>query len=381
MYASAQVNATIRLKKTMDKMLAEKEYKQAMDYLTNNAGAHCCETCDYYTGRILIHTEPTNPECVQALKNAARVNYTKDVHFYLGIAYLKNNQFELSRISFDNFCLVANKRFEKSLKVEMWYAKVDSAEIAFREKPVEAREELPRIEEEAVKEDVDLPGETPDTIPKEEAKVVDGVPIEKKNTAKIENDTSLLSGLEYQFLADSINSVINQLENKKLQTEYGDKRSEIVAQIIRLQKKRDYYQKMANRLIRVESKSGVTSGSGLGIEETASANAVVELYDYEVTSNTIPPKGLYYQVQLGVFSRTLFTEELNGLHPVYSVEIKEKGLVKYFFGGYTTVKEVNVAVEVAKSKGFKDSFVVSYYNGGKIPIQKAREIEFSKLME
>lgn len=100
-------------------------------------------------------------------------------------------------------------------------------------------------------------------------------------------------------------------------------------------------------------------------------------------ANPIPlasdvPEGLVYRIQLGAYSQQIPMNSFGGLTPMSAEIIPEKDVTKYYVGYFASSKAAREALNQVKDYGFKDAFVVPYYNKEKIAISKARELEFSK---
>lgn len=365
-------------KKELYTLFEKGEYAEVLSRIPQIKNKKNAAMCSYFTGRVLLETDSTNTDCIKNLLSAAKKGYNRDVHFYLAQAYLKNGDLELSKISLANFKLVSNRRKERELQVSKWYVRIDSA---YRSRPVE-------VVEDAIKSEINVEAEA--EVVEEEVVVVDHgseeiIEIEPiADTVSVKQavpiaDQELLTGLECQYYADSLSGLINELENKKLQTPYGDSRSELVKLIIRAQNQRDKFQYQANKLI--HKNNALPPAEGERVEAVSKHEILSKSIEELMLEENKVPMGLVYQVQLGVFSRALSIEEFKGLGPVYYETIPDRGLYKYYLGVYYKVKDANKSVEIAKNKGFTGIFVVSYMDGKKIPIQKAREIEFSTLLD
>jgi hypothetical protein len=99
-------------------------------------------------------------------------------------------------------------------------------------------------------------------------------------------------------------------------------------------------------------------------------------------SNPIPsginlPEGLIFRIQLGVYSKPVSFDAFGGLFPVSYEETK--GLIKYYTGIFGTSEKAKRALEKVRDYGFSDSFIVPFYNGRKISIEKAKEIEYTQI--
>ncbi len=88
------------------------------------------------------------------------------------------------------------------------------------------------------------------------------------------------------------------------------------------------------------------------------------------------PNGLVYRIQLGVFGKELPVDAFGGLAPLSCEILSERKLTKYYVGYFTTSKEVRKALEQVREYGYKDAFIVPYYDNRKVSIEEAREREF-----
>ncbi|HNV51445.1 MAG TPA: tetratricopeptide repeat protein [Tenuifilaceae bacterium] len=112
-------------------------------------------------------------------------------------------------------------------------------------------------------------------------------------------------------------------------------------------------------------------------QEIPSDFGVVEKPVYNA-ENPIPidsplPDGVVYRIQIGAFSTLREPQFFKGMVPVFGE--KAGTLTKYFIGNLTTYSSAEKALGVVKSKGFKDAFIIAWYNGKKITPQRAQSLE------
>ncbi len=112
-------------------------------------------------------------------------------------------------------------------------------------------------------------------------------------------------------------------------------------------------------------------------QEIPSDFGVVEKPVYN-TENPIPidsplPDGVIYRIQIGAFSTLREPQFFKGMVPVFGESVGK--LTKYFIGNITTYSSAENALGVVKSKGFKDAFIIAWYNGKKITPQRAQSLE------
>ncbi len=121
---------------------------------------------------------------------------------------------------------------------------------------------------------------------------------------------------------------------------------------------------VANYLdIEPESKEGATVNTkGQTVEPTLKAEQLLD--------DTDPAMGLFYTVQLGVFSAQIPEPYWKGITPLYRMKI-EDGTTRYFSGIFHSVDEARPKLEAAKSNGLVDAFITAYYKGNRITIAEA----------
>jgi len=257
-------------------------------------------------------------------------------------------------------------------------------------------------------------------------------PDQHYSTKKTEYDKILMQALGFQAKTDSINSAIKDLQ-KKTETEKDyQKKQEISANIITLDKESKRMQKMANNKFNeaeqlhaanneyiAQNKSGDVKSivpasepnraNGQQKEEAsnvkekqtepkeyskgleAASIAGLEINkSFQILNDSpyskehpIPvksdlPLGLVYRIQLAAYSGHVPENAFRGLTPLSSENVQGKNVTRYFVGYFSIINEARKALESVKKYGYPDAFLVSYYNGEKITIEKAREIEFAE---
>lgn len=81
-------------------------------------------------------------------------------------------------------------------------------------------------------------------------------------------------------------------------------------------------------------------------------------------------KGLFFTIQVGVYSKPTSLEKIYNITPLNS-ELMDDGKIRYTSGMFGTMED---AIEYRKKMvglGVKDAFVVSYFNGRRIPLDDA----------
>lgn len=84
-------------------------------------------------------------------------------------------------------------------------------------------------------------------------------------------------------------------------------------------------------------------------------------------------KGLFFTVQVGVYSKPVPLDKLFNITPLNS-ELTETAKVRYTTGIYLDSERARVRKDVAIGNGVKDAFVTAYLNGKRIPMTDARAL-------
>ena len=82
-----------------------------------------------------------------------------------------------------------------------------------------------------------------------------------------------------------------------------------------------------------------------------------------------------FKVQIASGKNRITTKpyNFNGLKDVEIISFS--GLYKYYYGANTNYSAMTVALNNAKSKGYKSAFIVAFKNGRKISVQEALKIQ------
>jgi len=86
------------------------------------------------------------------------------------------------------------------------------------------------------------------------------------------------------------------------------------------------------------------------------------------------PDGVAYKIQLGAFSKPLSANTFKGLTPL-SGEKLENGITKYYAGLFRRFTDASDALRKVHEYGFKDAYIVAFYNRKTIQPERARQLE------
>ncbi|MDR1667590.1 MAG: hypothetical protein LBS03_07870 [Bacteroidales bacterium] len=86
------------------------------------------------------------------------------------------------------------------------------------------------------------------------------------------------------------------------------------------------------------------------------------------------PDGVVYKIQLGAYSKPVPVNAFKGLSPISGDKLPS-GIVKYYAGLFLSNAEAEKALREVKNYGYKDSFLVAFYNRKNIILNRALKLE------
>ena len=106
--------------------------------------------------------------------------------------------------------------------------------------------------------------------------------------------------------------------------------------------------------------------------------AILSQSPYSVTHpapvDEMLPDGVVYKIQLGAFSKPPPANTFKGLTPI-SGETTANGLIRYYVGLFSRFAAADDALRKVREYGFKDAFIVAFYNRKTINPERARQLE------
>ena len=84
--------------------------------------------------------------------------------------------------------------------------------------------------------------------------------------------------------------------------------------------------------------------------------------------------GVFYKIQLGVFRNPVATNAFRGLTPI-SGETLDNGFIRYYAGLFYKYVDADAAVRKVHEYGFREAYIVAFYNRKTISIVRARQLE------
>jgi len=86
------------------------------------------------------------------------------------------------------------------------------------------------------------------------------------------------------------------------------------------------------------------------------------------------PDGVVYKIQLGAFSKPIPANTFKGLSPI-SGEQLANSITKYYAGLFRSLTDAEDALRKVHEYGFKDAFIVAFYNSKTINTMRAKQLE------
>lgn len=116
--------------------------------------------------------------------------------------------------------------------------------------------------------------------------------------------------------------------------------------------------------------------------ETGSAENQFSLLDHSPYTQEMPipldreiPDGVFYRIQLGVFSNEIDPDTYGGLSPISGESVPGKALTRYYAGAFEQYERAQDALDIVRSRGYQDAFIVAWYNQARMSVEKARKLE------
>lgn len=95
----------------------------------------------------------------------------------------------------------------------------------------------------------------------------------------------------------------------------------------------------------------------------------------DIPVNQSLPDGLLYRIQMGAFSKVIEADRFKGITPISGETVQNTTVTKFYAGMFSKMDDAEKALNKIREYGFKDAYIVSFFNGKTIPINRAREME------
>ncbi|MCX6292220.1 MAG: hypothetical protein NT126_10720 [Bacteroidetes bacterium] len=191
---------------------------------------------------------------------------------------------------------------------------------------------------------------------------------EKKSVKPVEKESASVTKKKNE-------PVVVAAEKTELKKEQPAETKKTEKNPLKIEKPKEEKSISAEEPLAENSKPIITSEALVVPKEQVFNMASVPVY---TASNPIPidpalPDGLVFKVQIGAFHSPLPASVYKNLQPVTG-ETTRPGWIRYCVGLFKAFEPANMLKAEMKSNGYKDAFVVAYYNGKRIELSQAYDL-------
>ena len=385
-------------------------YKRLLDYYPKDPTYH------FYLGACKEEAGDDLTEAVRLLEFASLRFSPLEVYYYLGAAYQKLGDFNKALVAYNRYIEKASRKEITQKQVELRIQECRSGKKLITKEIISQPVSTLPVKLDTVKE-VSL---KTNPKPKEVIKVEKqrAVVFPPKSTADESGYMEMLNeALRIQMKSDSLVREAERLRREIAESTDWNQKKKTLAEINVLQTEADNLQNNANviyskarglelKFVRSSSQARVSRTDTLAAEPKKEKKPAVEkesiskslaksdeihqtkpIHEFEIlnsspysSANPIPVdtlrhNGISYKIQVGVFSKPVDYQQFKGISPISAEKIVENGFTRYYAGIFSNIKETELALEKVRNYGFREAFIVSFYNGKKISLIRAREIE------
>ncbi|RUA32441.1 MAG: hypothetical protein DSY76_00475, partial [Bacteroidetes bacterium] len=112
-----------------------------------------------------------------------------------------------------------------------------------------------------------------------------------------------------------------------------------------------------------------------GIKTNLSTNNEIVNTKEQIPDNEdLLPMGLVFKVQMAAFKRRMPASTFPGISPIAAEKIPNSSFIRYVGGIFPNYNYAITARNAIRAKGFKDAFIVAYFDGRRISIAQARRL-------
>ncbi|NOR86627.1 MAG: hypothetical protein GQ527_03365, partial [Bacteroidales bacterium] len=114
-----------------------------------------------------------------------------------------------------------------------------------------------------------------------------------------------------------------------------------------------------------------TNRTNVNLTASSTTQSLVNNIDFSAT-NISSLSGVYYTVQVGVYSRPRTSAMIFGISPLYHKRLAN-GYWVYYSGIFKSIADANLKKDEIVTKGVSDAFIVAYSDGQAVSFSKARQ--------
>jgi len=87
------------------------------------------------------------------------------------------------------------------------------------------------------------------------------------------------------------------------------------------------------------------------------------------------PSGVFYRIQVAAITQPAKWDQFGGIQPVTVETDNDRKLIKYYAGKFNEYSAADSALVKIRAAGFRDAFIIGYYNGKRMSTEQVREFE------
>lgn len=199
--------------------------------------------------------------------------------------------------------------------------------------------------------------------------------------------TIIDEALVKQRQADSIQLILRNLKNQLTYTKDDENRRRLFSEIKKYetrykqmqQEVNNYYQQITESQ-NIKILNNETDENTINSTKKLNSEFSIQATSPYSANNPIPenikfPLGLIYTIQIGAFSKKVLPDFFSGIHPIMAEFLIDRNIYKYYAGIFRSFNEADSGLQKVRSLGFKEAFIVAYFDNKKIPLSRAKEME------
>jgi hypothetical protein len=193
-----------------------------------------------------------------------------------------------------------------------------------------------------------------------------------------------------QIRSDSIKRISDEKKEQLVAAKFDSDKTRLWQEIKVLDSKADEIQQKADILYKKARELEAEKQEKINTQELAqkafsskntakstNTKATEKPFKTQSGATEIQAHDIQYRIQVGVFSKPPPQELFRNFSDVFDEAVKDGIAVKYYVGLYRRIADAEKGLVKVKDSGFKDAFIIGYYNGKIVPLSRARELELS----
>ena len=348
----------------------------------------------YYSGVCLVKLERDPEQAVSYLRESMQGSAVvrtipSDALFWLGRAQQLSGKYAEAIASYNSFAEQSGKKAARDLSVPEFIQACND-----KKGQILASVNVPEVPEGKIVTEVRP------SYNKESREGIYSGKNEKNSTSKeiipADYERKLTEALEFQYKADSVNKIADELKKNQEKQDYKEK-TELKSRITETENLAVSYQKQADKnydeaqvLVSEpqERKSQTVSNPASLSKQGSIEKKPAEVLSFfkvdakpstnineKIRINPEVPPGLIYRIQVAVFRNAVAPSYFKGITPVYGFKAAGTDKTNYYAGMFRRRADANKALTIVKQKGFKDAFVVSFSGNKVVSSERAAVLE------